>query len=110
MHTCVLYIHVYIDVYICIYILRTSRSVSVELFKLQSDKNASTRDSCSLPLGSTTEELSKKKLLSKSCWLKYLKTAALRNYPVHQGNPPSTLKKVFGSNSEFRVSSFAVWP
>ena len=43
---------------------------------------------------------------SKNNLVQHYEHAALRNFTVHSGNPPSTFKKVFDSNSEFRGSSF----
>ena len=51
----------------------------------------------------------RQQLIGEICWLKLMKalqSAALRKYTVHQDKTPSTLKKLFDSNSELSVSSF----
>ena len=50
------------------------------------------------------QETPDKEMLTRS-----YENAALRKYMVHYGNPPSVLKKLFDSNSEFRVSLFGAW-
>ena len=56
-------------------------------------------------------QLSKQQLLTKTSWLRIPKSAALGSYTAHCGNPLSTSKRPFDSNSssEVRASLLVVW-